>query len=202
MAPYYEKMEKIHKKVGILLAPGFEEVEAVTPIDYLRRAGITVETVAVNEGPDDTERLLVKGSHGIPLAADMGIIDALQSAFPLWDGVLLPGGIPGAPNLAASARVNELVGAACKAGKLVCAICAAPAVVLAPLGVLHGRRFACYPGYQEKVPEGVWVDAPVAVDRTVITATGAGTAALWALAIIRALLDGEAAKKVAGAVLL
>ena len=191
-----EKMEKIAKKVGILLAPGFEEVEAVTPIDYLRRAGIAVEIVAVTEEP------LVKSSHGIPLAADRVLAGLGKANPPLWDGILLPGGIPGAPNLAASARANELIQAAHDAGKPVCAICAAPALVLAPLGLLKGRRFTCYPGFQEKVSEGVWVNEPVVVDRTIITAAAAGTAALWALAIIRALLDDDAAKKIASAVLL
>jgi 4-methyl-5(b-hydroxyethyl)-thiazole monophosphate biosynthesis len=188
-------MEKKEKKVAVLLAAGFEEVEAVTPIDYLRRAGITVETLSI------TCEQAVTGSRGIPVIADRLLADAAPAG-PLWDGILLPGGIPGAPNLAASQPVNDLVKAVYDAGNLVCAICASPAVVLSPLGILKGRRFTCYPGFQEKAPEGVWVNENVVADRQIITASGAGTAALWALEIIRALLDDEAARKVSSATLL
>jgi len=87
-------------------------------------------------------------------------------------------------------------------GKLVCAICASPAVVLAPLGILNGKKFTCYPGMEEKVKDGIWSDANVVVDGNIITSRAAGTSGHFAIAIIEKLLDKETAQKIADAVLL
>ncbi|MDR0561917.1 MAG: DJ-1/PfpI family protein [Spirochaetaceae bacterium] len=187
------------KKVLVFLAEGFEEVEAVTPIDYLRRAGIEVCATAIAGNAS------VKGSHGIPVTADSSV-SALSQQGRLnaasWDGVLLPGGIPGAPNLAASTEVNALLKEMSDAGKAVCAICASPAVVLAPLGILNGRRFTCFPGLEEKVSGAIWSEDRVVIDRHIITSRGAGTAAEWSIAIISNLLDEATAQKIAKQVLL
>ena len=128
------------KKVAVLLAEGFEEVEAVTPIDYLRRAGLDLVTVSTGKTK------LVTGSHGIPLNADVLFSDPGDRDAAFWDAVILPGGMPGASNLAASAAVGKFLKDLAAAGKIVAAICASPAVVLAPLGLLAGRRFTCFPG--------------------------------------------------------
>jgi 4-methyl-5(b-hydroxyethyl)-thiazole monophosphate biosynthesis len=185
------------KRVIVFLANGFEEVEAVTPIDYLRRAGIEVCTLAV--GQDKT----VTGAHGIRVLADAGLPElAEQGKTAAWDGVLLPGGQPGASNLAASAAAGALIKDFAAADKWVCAICASPAVVLAPLGLLKGRRFTCYPGMEKEVPDGLWSEDPVVIHENIITSRAAGTAALWAAAIIGKLLGEGAAQKIASSVLL
>jgi 4-methyl-5(b-hydroxyethyl)-thiazole monophosphate biosynthesis len=187
------------KKVIVFLANGFEEVEAVTPIDYLRRAGIEVCTIAI--GPDRT----VTGAHGIPVLADATLSELAKqgkTAPAAWDGVLLPGGQPGASNIAASAAAGSLLTEFAAAGKWVCAICASPAVVLAPLGLLKDRGFTCFPGMEKGVSGGRWSEDPVVIHENIITSRAAGTAAVWAAAIIGKLLGEGEAKKIASAVLL
>jgi 4-methyl-5(b-hydroxyethyl)-thiazole monophosphate biosynthesis len=185
------------KRVIVFLADGFEEVEAITPIDYLRRAGIEVCTLAV--GQDKT----VTGAHGIKVLADAGLSElAKQGKTAAWDGLLLPGGMPGASNLAASPEVGSLLKEAAQGGKWICAICASPAVVLAPLGLLKGRRFTCYPGMEKEVSDGEWSADPVVIHENIITSCAAGTAALWATTIIGKLLGEGEAQRIASAVLL
>ncbi|MDR3148295.1 MAG: DJ-1/PfpI family protein, partial [Treponema sp.] len=152
------------KKAIILLAPGFEEVEAVTPIDYLRRAGLDLSAVAV------AETRLVTGSHGIILQADATLAELTAKAADIpglcrnLDALLLPGGLPGATNLAASADVRTLIGTMARDGRIVAAICASPALVLAPLGLLEGRRFTCYPDMEKGLRGGLWSQEPVVID--------------------------------------
>ncbi|MCL2128060.1 MAG: DJ-1/PfpI family protein, partial [Treponema sp.] len=115
---------------------------------------------------------------------------------------ILPGGTAGAANIAASAEAGALIKDMASAGKTVCAICAAPAAALAPLGLLSGKKFTCYPGLEEKAPEGKWTDERVAIDGIIITSRGAGTAGAFAVAIIGQLLGKEEGDKVAKSVLL
>ncbi|MDR1802738.1 MAG: DJ-1/PfpI family protein [Treponema sp.] len=192
------------KKVLVFLAEGFEEVEAITPIDYLRRAGIEVTVAAVNKGP------AVKGSHGIQVATDASL-DDLAGAGKLkpssWDAVVVPGGLPGADNLAASKRVGDFLKGMAEAGKLVAAICASPARVLAPLGLLVGKKFTCYPGEEKNISPSMlagadWKQDRVVIDGNLVTSRGAGTAGEFAAAIIGELLGAEEAKKLADKVLL
>jgi 4-methyl-5(b-hydroxyethyl)-thiazole monophosphate biosynthesis len=185
------------KNAIVLLAEGFEEVEAVTPIDYLRRAGITVTIAAVGEN------LLVKGARGITVNADVLLCDIIQQReTAAFDAVIIPGGMPGATNIAASQEAGALIREMAADGKLVCAICAAPAVVLAPLGILSGKKFTCYPGMEEKTQDGKWTDDSVAIDGAVITSRGAGTAGEFAVAIIGQLLSEAEGDKIAQMVLL
>jgi 4-methyl-5(b-hydroxyethyl)-thiazole monophosphate biosynthesis len=187
------------KKAIVFLAEGFEEVEAVTPIDYLRRAGIEVATVSIGR----TAQVL--GAHGIPVNADrvlagsegQGGLDPAD-----WDAVILPGGGKGSDNLAASTAVGSFVTAMAKAGKLVCAICAAPAVVLAPLGLLKGRNFTCFPGMEQRVSGASWQEDRVVIDGSLVTSRGPGTAGEFAVAVIGKLLGEAEGAKVAGAALL
>jgi 4-methyl-5(b-hydroxyethyl)-thiazole monophosphate biosynthesis len=186
------------KKALVFLAEGFEEVEAVTPIDYLRRAGLEVAAVSIAAAH-------VMGSHGITLNADRVLTDPEQQGGldPAdWDAVVLPGGGKGAENLAASAAVGGFVTAMAKAGKLVCAICASPAVVLAPLGLLEGRDFTCFPGMEGRVSGASWKESRVVIDGSLITSRGAGTAGEFAVAIIGKLLGVAEGEKVARSVLL
>jgi len=185
------------KNAIVLLAEGFEEVEAVTPIDYLRRAGITVTIAAVSGN------LSVKGARGITVNADALLRDIIKrGGTAAFDVLVIPGGMPGATNIAASKEAGALITEMASAGKLVCAICAAPAVVLAPLGLLSGKKFTCYPGMEEKVQGGKWTDERVAIDGSIITSRGAGTAGEFAIAIIERLLSQAEGEKIARAVLL
>jgi protein deglycase len=185
------------KKVLVFLAEGFEEVEAITPIDYLRRSGIEVTAASVGES------LAVKGSHGIQIMADALLKSLLEGGKLLpsvWDGVVVPGGLPGADNLAASKETGAFIKEMADQGKLICAICAAPARVLSPLGLLKGRNFTCFPGEEEKVisPSSAsygarWKEDRVVVDGSFITSRGAGTAGEFACAIVEK-LTGEGEK--------
>ena len=190
------------KNVLVLLAEGFEEVEAVTPVDYLRRAAIEVTTAALGS------ELAVTGSRGIRVFADASLEDLFLGGKlepEAWDAVVVPGGAGGADNIAASKRAGDFLKAMAAAGRIVAAICASPARVLAPLGLLAGKGFTCYPGEELKVPPSagaVWKEDRVVVDGNLITSRGAGTAGEFAAALIGALLGGEEAATLAGKVLL
>jgi 4-methyl-5(b-hydroxyethyl)-thiazole monophosphate biosynthesis len=189
------------KKVLVFLAEGLEEVEAVTPIDYLRRAGIEVTSASI--GPNKT----VKGAHGISLMADTSITElgAGKRLSPdAWDALVIPGGQPGADNLAACAPVGKLYQEMAAAGKTIAAICASPAVVLAPLGLLSGKKCTCYPGLEAKLSAGGGKPSKdkVVVDGNLITSRGPGTAHAFALALIEKLSGPAEAKKLAAAALL
>jgi 4-methyl-5(b-hydroxyethyl)-thiazole monophosphate biosynthesis len=189
--------EFMSKNVVALLAEGFEEVEAVTPIDYLRRAGIDVTIAAIGTAAAGGN-LSVKGARGITLNADAVLKNLKQD----WDAVIIPGGMPGATNIAASKEAGALITKMDADGKLICAICASPAVVLAPLGLLSNKKFTCYPGMEERVQGATWTDQPVVTDGNIITSRGAGTAGAFAIAIISKLLSQAEGDKIAKAVLL
>ncbi len=165
---------------ALLLAPGFEEVEAVTPADFLRRAGVEVRLVGVGGR-------LVEGNHGIALQADTTLEELAEEP----EGVILPGGMPGAANLAASAGVLSLIRRLHAQGRLVAAICAAPAVVLEPAGVLAGKRATCFPGFEERLTTARFSEGRVVVDGNVVTSRAAGTAAEFAEKLIE-LIAGRA----------
>ncbi|MDR2596173.1 MAG: DJ-1/PfpI family protein [Treponema sp.] len=187
------------KKALIFLADGFEEVEAVTPVDYLRRAGIKVVMAAI--GKDAA----VMGSHGISFTADT-TLEAMEKQGELdpngWDCVIIPGGMLGSKNLAACAPVGNFLKKMATVGKTTAAICAAPAVVLAPLGLLEGKRFTCYPEMEKGLKSGTWAEDKVVIDGTLITSRAAGTAAEFAFALIRILAGGEQENKLRAALLL
>ena len=187
------------KKIIVFLAEGFEEVEAVTPIDYLRRVGIEVSTVALGKN------LTVKSARSIQITADTcisSLMDEGKMNPGHWDGVVVPGGLPGADNLAASKEVGDFLLAMAKAGKLVAAICAAPARVLAPLGLLEGKEFTCFPGEEAKLKTGTWKENRVVVDGNIISSRSAGSAGEFSCAIISWFLGEDEAKKLAERVLL
>ena len=168
------------KKVSIFLAPGFEEVEALTPIDLLRRAGAQVTIVSIGE-----ERM-VTGSHQISIGAD-ALFEELD--FSNQDLLILPGGQPGTDNLKACKKLRALLENANKKGTLLAAICAAPSV-FGRLGFLKGRKACCYPTLEEKLEGAEVVQDPVSADGHIITSRGMGTAIPFALKLT-ALLCGE-----------
>ena len=175
----------------VILADGFEETEALVPVDLLRRAGVGVTVAALKE---DTK--VVTSSHRVAVVCDKTLQEAAQGAY---DAVVLPGGMPGATNLAASSLVEQVIMKVHKAGKLVCAICASPAVVLAPLGLVQGRKAVCYPGFEKQWPEvGFGLDH-VVKDGNLITARGAGCAFEFGLTIVGALTSKDMAAKLSQA---
>jgi 4-methyl-5(b-hydroxyethyl)-thiazole monophosphate biosynthesis len=179
------------KKACVLLADGFEEVEAITPIDYLRRAKVEVTVIGITGK-------LVSGSHGIKIEAEAGT-EALGADY---DCVVVPGG-RGVDNLAASPAAVYFIKRHFAAGALVAAICAAPAVVLhGACGILAGKRFTCYPGLEAKVSGASFSEERVVVDGKLITSRGAGTAGEFSAAIIGALAGEAEAAEVAAKVLL
>ncbi len=170
------------KSAVVVLAEGFEEIEAVTPIDFLRRAGCCV-TIAGVGGQT------IRGAHGIEIQTDT-VIGKCED---LYDAIVLPGGMPGSENLAESSETVDLVKVMMKYGRLVAAICAAPAVVLAPNGILDGRKATCYPGFESRFGDTNFANERVVVDGNIITSRGPGTAAEFSLEIVRYLCGGETA---------
>ncbi|WP_319477643.1 DJ-1 family glyoxalase III [Marispirochaeta aestuarii] len=170
-----------YKRVALLLADGFEEVEAVTPIDFLRRAGLDLVTLGVTG-------LQVTGGHNIIIHADKKLEDFSQEV----DALVIPGGMPGAANIAASDKAVKLIEDVYRKDGLIAAICAAPAVVLYPLGILDTRKATCFPGFEKEWTRANFSPERVVIDGNVITSRGAGTAAEFSEAII-ARLAGDAA---------
>jgi 4-methyl-5(b-hydroxyethyl)-thiazole monophosphate biosynthesis len=184
----------VKKKAYLFLAEGFEEVEAITPLDYLRRAGVDAVSVSISK------EKTVCGAHKISICADTTIFEINPSE---GDCVVLPGGMPGAANLAASKELDGILREYDAGEKLVCAICAAPAVVLGPKDMLQGRRFTCYPGLEARIQCCAdWSGEKVVADEHIITSRGPGTAAAFSLKIIEKLLGKDAAKKIETAALL
>ncbi|MBQ9413204.1 MAG: DJ-1/PfpI family protein [Oscillospiraceae bacterium] len=169
------------KKTAILLASGFEEVEALTAVDLLRRAGVQCDMVSLDGNAT------VTGSHGIAVGADLGFNAA---DFDGYDGVILPGGMPGTTHLGDDPRVLELLRRFAAAGKLTAAICAAP-TVLGKAGLLRGKTAVCYPGMEDGLTGATVGTHPVERDGCVITSRGVGTAIPFALALA-AYFCGEA----------
>ena len=176
------------KKILVLLAEGFEEIEALTPVDYLRRADVEVDMASL------TEDLSVTGAHGIVVSADT-TLDAVDLA--VYDGVYLPGGMPGSLNLRDDARVLKIVRDFAGSGKAVAAICAAP-IVLEKAGVIANKRVTGYPGTVDKLENvGTYdADAIVVQDENIFTGRGAAAAVYLSFALITALCGEETTKRV------
>lgn len=165
-------------KVAIILAPGFEETEALVTVDILRRASITCEIVGFDEE--------VTGAHDITVKADKKVGD---TALETYDLIALPGGMPGAANLRDNEKVIEAIQTLNENGKPVAAICAAP-IVLEQAGLLEGKQFTCFPGFDDEIKVGNHEDALVVVDDNIITSRGPATAFEFGFAIVD-YLDGD-----------
>lgn len=180
--------------VYLFLADGFEEIEALTPVDLLRRAGIEVTTVGIGG-------TTVTGAHGITVFADMSQADATARIGEDMEMVILPGGMPGTKNLDASATVSAFL-AVCRIQNIpVAAICAAP-MILGKRGMLRNKNAVCYPGFEEYLDGATVLDRGVVRDGNVICGRAMGSASEFAIEIIRLLRGDEAAEKIASSVLL
>ena len=177
--------------VYVFLADGFEEIEALSAVDILRRANISVNTVGVS-GKE------VTGAHGITVKADitMGEVERFDI-----DALVLPGGMPGAVNLKNSAELSELLLYAKGERKILAAICAAP-LVLGSLGLLKGKSATCYPGFEDELIGAKITDAKVCVDGDTVTASGPAAAADFAFALVEKLKDKNTAKQIRKGMLL
>ncbi len=159
----------------LFLANGFEEIEALTVVDVMRRAGMDVKTVSINQDHE------VAGAHGIKVAADM-LLSELDAPEAEW--LIVPGGMPGSTNLHNSDKLNEMLVAHNQKGGKIAAICAAPAVVLAPLGILNDKEATCYPGFEATCDGAIMRDAPVIALNNLVTANGPSSAMRFALSIV------------------
>jgi 4-methyl-5(b-hydroxyethyl)-thiazole monophosphate biosynthesis len=165
--------------VIVPLAHGFEEIEAVTIIDLLRRAGINVTTAYLGENP-------VSGAHNIIVNADINIKEAYPADFGC---IALPGGMPGSNNLKENSSVISMVKEISKTGGIVSAICAAP-IVLGRAGVLSGRKAVCFPGFENELNGAVVTNSFIEVDNNIVTGKGPGCAILFSLKLIE-LISGK-----------
>ncbi len=179
------------KKTVVFLADGFEEVEGLTVVDLLRRAGIEVTTVSIKEDKQ------VTGAHGISVLAD-AVFGEVN--FEDKDLLVLPGGMPGTTNLGAHEGVASQVMKFFEEGRRVAAICAAPSV-LGGLGILKGKKATCYPGFEEKLLGAETTVNRVEVSGNVTTSRGVGTAISFALSLIEQLVDKKTADGVKNAII-
>lgn len=179
------------KKAAVLLADGFEEIEALTAVDLLRRARIYVDTVSIS---DD---YMVHGAHGINVQTE----DLFEEVnFAEFDMIILPGGMPGTKNLEEHKGVLSVVKDFHENGKYIGAICAAPGI-LGAMGILKGKRAACYPSVEERLSGAVIMKVPVIQDGNIITSRGMGTAIDFALKLIEVLTDKLKAEEIADSII-
>ncbi len=174
-------------KVYEFLATGFEDIEALIPLDIMRRAGVDFKTVSV------TGSLVVESAHGVKIEADMLIEDA---DFGDADLLMLPGGLPGATNLNAHAGVRKALVEHNVRGKMIGAICAAP-MVLGGLGMLEGKRATCYPGFEKYLEGAEYTNELCTVDGNITTGEGPAAALPYAYKLLAALTDAKTADGIA-----
>jgi len=169
--------------IYLLLADGFEEIEALTVVDILRRAKINVQTVSVNGC------ISVAGAHGITVQADI-TLDMVQKSE--LEMLILPGGMPGTDNLEKSKEVIDLISYASDNGKYIAAICAAPKI-LGSMNLLNGKSAVCFPGYESELIGANISEENVVIDGNIITSKAAGTASDFAFTLVEILCDGQTA---------
>lgn len=182
------KIKNDMAKVYVFLANGFEDVEALIPIDVLRRGGVDVIMVST------TEDLIVESAHGVGIRADQ-MFTACD--FSDADLLMLPGGMPGASNLFGHEGVCQALKLQAAAGKRIAAICASPAVVLSQLGLLDGKKATCYPGFEQMLKTADYTSELVTVDSNITTGEGPAAAFPYAYTILADLTDQATADQIA-----
>ncbi len=176
--------------IYFFLAEGFEEIEALCPVDLCRRAGIAAKTVSI------TDKKEVTGSHGITVLADLSAADTLGD----FDMIVLPGGMPGTKHLDASPLVEHAIAEAVQNDKYIAAICAAP-MILGRRGLLRGKEAIAFPGFEQYLTGATVSARRVVLDGRILTAAGMGVSHDFGLAIVEIFCGKETADKLAGAVL-
>ncbi len=174
----------------VLLADGFEEIEALTPVDMLRRAGIDVKTVGMNGK-------IACGSHGIPVICDITPEEVNKAEISM---VIFPGGMPGALNLDAHPFTDEIIDAVNNNSGRLAAICAAP-LILGRRGLLQGKRATCYPGFEKELIGADAVSLPVVTDGDITTSRGMGTALAFAKELIAITVGKTKADELSAAIM-
>ena len=172
--------------IYMFLGTGFEETEAIAPLDLIRRAGLEIQTVGLNGK-------IIYGSHGIGVEADITIEELDASDL---DMVILPGGLGGVASIKACDKAMAVIRAAYESDKYTAAICAGP-TILAQLGITDGKKATCYPGCESQMGSAEMVNAAAVTDGKVITGTSAGCAVPFGLALISALKGQDAADAIA-----
>jgi len=176
----------------LFLAHGFEETEAIAPLDLIRRAEMEIRTVGVGG-------ILVTGAHGITVKADLAEEELPLQPEDGFQGIILPGGMPGTLNLEKSPVVQRYMDFAHRENKLIAAICAAPTIP-GHKGYLNGVRACCFPGFEEQLSGAILTDGPICRDGNFITAPGAGAALDFGLAIVSYFHGEDRAKLLAAAI--
>ena len=169
------------------MANGFEDIEALIPVDVLRRGGVDIQTVSI------TDSNIVTSAHGVQMVTDLTFDEAdLSDA----DLLMLPGGMPGATNLNAHEGLKKALVAQAEAGKMVAAICAAP-LVLGGLGILKGKRATCYPSFEQTLDGATYTADLWTIDGNIITGEGPAAALPYAYSLLALLVSEEKAAEVA-----
>ena len=174
------------KKIAVFLADGFEEIEALTVVDVVRRAGMTCDMISIKDE-------YVKGAHKVVIKSDKMISDEIKE----YDMIVFPGGLPGADNLAKDEKVLELVKHFNNEKKYIAAICASPAMVLSAAGIEENRYITAYPGedFENLLEKANYVEELVVVDENLITSRGPATTLLFAYKIVDVLGGNSEALK-------
>ena len=183
-------MKRTKKMIAILLADGFEEIEALTPLDVLRRAGLDARSVAIGSK-------IAVGSHGIPVICDMEASEVNENEL---STVIFPGGMPGSLNLDASPYADKFINAVLANGGRLAAICAAP-LVLGRRGLLKGKEAICYPGFEEELSGAKISESSVVTDGNITTAKGMGVALPFALELVRLICGEDKANEISKSVM-
>lgn len=176
------------KKVCLLLAKGFEEIEALTVSDVMRRANITCDLVSIGEKQ-------VESSHGVLVQADKLFNEEME-----YDLVVIPGGMPGATNLRDDERIIRFIKKQNKEGKLIGAICAAP-IVLGKADIIEGRNITSYPGFERELPNCKYLEDAVVVDGNIITSRGPATAIAFSYKLLEELGCGDVVEGISSGML-
>lgn len=180
--------------IYMFLADGFEEIEALCPLDLMRRAGLEVATVGVGSE-------YISGAHAITVRADMSEAEFISScATRPADMIFLPGGMPGTLNLGESETVRDAIRSAYEDGKYIAAICAAPSI-LGEMKLLYGREAICYPGFEKQLEGATISDKRVVLDGNILSAAGMGAALDMGLEIVRIFCGSEKADSLRSAVI-
>lgn len=178
------------KRVVLILAEGFETIEALTPVDILRRAKLDVVVASLGQ-------TIVTSGQNVAIQADCTLTELLCTPDFMPDALVLPGGLGGATNISNSAEVEALAKKVLASGKILAAICATPGIALTKFGMLSGRRATCYPGFEKHFPaDATFVAERICVDGNLITSRGPGTALEFSLTLAGLLAGVEAERQI------